>query len=186
LFVLYVLEVVVFEAVSQLTAATNLASVLIGTVMLGLAKLMAAYARHSGVASIQIGLMRALGWQIGERYNYPLAARSPREFWSRWNIYVADWVKRYAYFPLAVLLARRATTHKAGAHVISLGVTFIAVGAYHDLHSLLAKSSPTLHGTAFFAANALLLLLWAGFERRVMTPRGAFALALLGVLGVWR
>jgi hypothetical protein len=198
--VLYLLEATVFDAVSQLMTATSMTWVALGTVMLGFTKLIAAYARHSGVASVQIGLMRALGWQIGERYNYPLAARSPREFWSRWNIYVGDWVKRYAYFPLAIQLARRAGTRKVGAHAISLAVTFLSVGAFHDLYRTLAESNPTLRATAFFAANALLIFLWVGFETlqigtdfgrkfglsRVAAPRGVFALAFLGLLGVWR
>src|ERR1700730_9647811 len=65
------------------------------------------YFAHSGLSSIQIGLIRLLRYQIPERYNYPFLAKSPQEFWRRWNIWLASWAKRYLFFPTAFLLRRR-------------------------------------------------------------------------------
>src|SRR5438045_3161811 len=49
------------------------------------AQLVAWYWAHSATASLQIAGMRALGWEIPERYRFPFLARSPDDFWKRWN-----------------------------------------------------------------------------------------------------
>ena len=50
------------------------------------------YAAHSALAHIQIGLCSLVGYRAPERYLYPIAAVSPREFWERWNVYVTTWL----------------------------------------------------------------------------------------------
>jgi len=53
----------------------------VGLVLLGLLRFLAAYASHSGLASIQLGLLRQTGYRAPERYRYPFLAISPSDFW---------------------------------------------------------------------------------------------------------
>ena len=139
-------------------------------VALGGIQLLTTYCKHSGVASIQIGLMRLCGYVAMERYNHPLLARRPSEFWERWNIYVAQWAKRYIFQPFALELARRTkrcrSNHAAQAALVtSVVVTFAGMGALHDLYTLAEQRYLTVRGTAFFVTNAGLLLVWASVEK---------------------
>jgi hypothetical protein len=57
----------------------------VGSAALGAALFAQTYARHSGLASIQIGLTRQFGVRVPERYDWPILARNPLDFWRRWN-----------------------------------------------------------------------------------------------------
>jgi alginate O-acetyltransferase complex protein AlgI len=58
------------------------------------------YADFSGYSLIAIGLGNLLGFGCPENFEYPYAARSPREFWHRWNISVTTWFRDYVYIPM--------------------------------------------------------------------------------------
>ena len=91
------------------------------------------YLSHSGLASVQIGLMRAVGFVTPERYVFPFLAASPQEFWQRFNRWVGAWVSRYVYYPFAHRLSpRRAMIPSAWGTPVALLVTFVAVGLLHD------------------------------------------------------
>ena len=160
----------------------------------GLVFFVARYSALSGIASVQLGAMRLLGWEIPERYDMPFLARSPSEFWRRWNTYLTGWFQRYAFVPLVrhagrvFALDRRITTPLAAM------ATLIIVGLYHDLFMYLGSLDLRLSGTAGFAIAALLVPSWALAERvageiqrsfrglrRVFTPLAA-SLAARGVL----
>jgi hypothetical protein len=154
----------------------------------------ALYAAHVGLAAVQIGLFRQLGHEVPERYPRPYLARSPREFWARWNTYVGSWVRLYLFDPCARALLR---TRLSRNHVLAcaIGSSFVFVGAYHDLEASLAARRLSCGFSAWFAANAALLVGWelirralsrshhareARFATRLVTI-GLFA-ALLAVL----
>ncbi|HKP62233.1 MAG TPA: MBOAT family O-acyltransferase [Polyangiales bacterium] len=202
---LSLLTVYAFESIAFSLAGRGMASasgvwVLPAMLLLGLTKLLVTYAKHSGVASIQIGCMRQLGYRVGERYAYPLAARTPMEFWSRWNIYVGEWVKRYVYYPIALTLARRtrgrAQTLARGSALV---LAFTCIGLMHDLYGSVAQSTLTFNKTMFFVANGGLILGWVGVAKarafmsehtrhgmgRIATSQSAFALAFLCLIGAW-
>ncbi len=67
---------------------------LAATLGFGLLRLLLEYFQHSGLASLQIGLLRQLGYELPERYMWPLAARDPLDFFRRWNTYVGGGAAR--------------------------------------------------------------------------------------------
>jgi D-alanyl-lipoteichoic acid acyltransferase DltB (MBOAT superfamily) len=121
---------------------------------------------HSGLASVQIGLMRLIGHEVPERYDFPLLARSPAEFWRRWNIWVGRWAQRYVFTPLAVAQAR---TWRKRAPLVGQGLaalaTFTAIGLLHDAFFFCrdlstAGTSQPWKWTATFVLFGLLFIAW--------------------------
>jgi hypothetical protein len=88
------------------------------------------YCAHSGLASIQIGWMRLLGYRVPERYRLPLLAVSPRDFWERWNTWIGRWLHLYVYRPVGRRAMRRVPPAAAGA--VAALAAFTACGALHD------------------------------------------------------
>jgi hypothetical protein len=132
-------------------------------VLCGVVAFVALYAAHSGLASIQIGLLRQVGWAVPERYNYPFLSASPIDFWRRWNIYVRVWLEAYVFLPLARRLARR-TGHSA-AQVAAAAVTLLASAAVHGAVTFSGRQNlGDLKGEfELFAAAAILLAVWRVF-----------------------
>jgi hypothetical protein len=133
------------------------------TLSLGLAF----YFSHSGLASVQIGLMGLIGYRVPERYRYPFLAKSPSDFWSRWNIWLGSWAKRYLFTPTYARLHRRL----GGAsvvllHGIAVIVCFVAIGMLHDLMrwtELLSSVDGrpiSLAATGMFAVFGAVIVLW--------------------------
>jgi len=58
------------------------------------------YFDFSGYSDMAIGLGRMMGFHFQENFNYPLVARSLREYWARWHITLGSWFRDYLYFPL--------------------------------------------------------------------------------------
>lgn len=120
------------------------------------------YFVQSGRASIEIGLMRFLGWSIPERYRYPFLAKSPADFWRRWNIYIGLWVKEYLYLPLLKYIRKISPkTSRAVLTSIAAFAAFLFVGIYHDLCLSLRNPQAFVGGATFaFFINALALIAW--------------------------
>jgi hypothetical protein len=92
------------------------------------------YFAHSGLASLQIGIMRFVGYQTPERYHFPWLATGPSDFWNRWNIWLGVWVRQYFFQPLVLLTSRRrATVGRLSSKVVLLWASFLFVGFLHDL-----------------------------------------------------
>jgi hypothetical protein len=168
-----------------------------GLVVSGFVQLLAAYSQHAGLAHIQLGLLRMCGYVAAERYQAPLLARSPLDFWNRWNTYVGQWGKRYLYLPLALRLARRARRRNQGASgwapAVALIAAFTAMGALHDLYTWAADRNLTAEMTAFFSVNGVLLVAWEAGARFIAAstpahrpaPRLVFAVAFSLFVGAW-
>jgi hypothetical protein len=123
------------------------------------------YARHSGGASLAIGAMLMLGYEIPERYNHPWRATSPADFWRRWNTYLGGWARRYLFFPLASSMQRRLRGRPAGntlAKVVAVLGTFALIGVMHDFGVFAQNNRWPLGGLLVFGLNALALLVWVG------------------------
>jgi D-alanyl-lipoteichoic acid acyltransferase DltB (MBOAT superfamily) len=148
----------------NLLQTSYIASALV-PVSYGVIKILETYALQSGLASLQIGMMRWSGYKIAERYHYPLASRNPIEFWRRWNTYVGNWTRRYLYFPIALRIARRCDLGLIG-RAIPVVFAFTAMGALHDVYALVAGPTVTYQATLFFFLNAILLIAWIGITQR--------------------
>jgi hypothetical protein len=150
---------------------------------------LAIYLAHSGLASVQIALMRLLGHELPERYHYPFLARSPEEFWRRWNTWLGAWAKRYVYFPVALQLGRGALRrHKPLAKLAAVATAFVLIGFLHDVAGYTASLQRAPHrgfspaGSALFGALCVGFLLLMGVAR-IPWP---FAVKSPRVLTLWR
>ena len=136
-------------------------SALVATVVFGLT----AYALHSGRASVDVGVMRMLGYPVPERYRYPFQARDPQDFWTRWNVYVGDWAKEYLFFPCN-RLGRMAGLSRIPSLVIAVVFTFTVVGLVHEFVALWSPKTRMFGYTAWFVCNGFLLLAWRAIPAR--------------------
>jgi MBOAT membrane-bound O-acyltransferase family protein len=134
--------------------------------------LLARYFAQSGLASIQIGFMTLAGYRVPECYVHPWIARSPLEFWQRWNTWVGSWLRRYVFLPTSLALRRRHRAWPASAITVAgVLVTFVSVGLLHDFPLLIVHARepfiawPQPKMTLFFALSALVLLTWIGIAR---------------------
>lgn len=124
-----------------------------------IALLTTTYFIHSGSASVQIAWMQLLGWQIPERYNWPIFATSPMAFWRRWNIYIGSWLKRYI-FTTTTLYWRR--TYRNIPPLVTQGGTligtFVVCGFLHDFGKYVANFNLSIASTLAFFISGLIVL----------------------------
>lgn len=123
----------------------------------------AGYARHSGGASLSIGAMHLLGFELPERYNHPWRATSPANFWRRWNMYLGSWARRYLFAPWAGRLQRMLRARMGGtslAKAASVLGTFALIGCMHDLAVFAQNQRWPLGGLLVFGLNGVALLVW--------------------------
>jgi hypothetical protein len=117
------------------------------------------YSAQWGIASVQLGYMRQLGHRLPERFLHPLAARSPADFWRRWNVYVGAWARLYVFAPLAARLRRGAQGLRT-TYAVAVLVTFAMIGAFHDVFSMSNLRRPTVEMTAWFSSMGILIVVW--------------------------
>jgi hypothetical protein len=158
-------------------AAAGAAGRLAGLCALAALLATAFYAGHSGVASMQIALLAMLGFRAGERYRFPLASTSPRDFWRRWNIYLGGWLRDYVYAPTARRLAR--SVPRPVAHALATLAAFGACGALHGGVQWVIYGFLPWPAVVAFVTQGAALIAWDAAERRLQarSRTGAFRLA---------
>lgn len=145
------------------------------------------YIAHSSLAHVQIGCMRLLGYVVPERYDYALFARTPDDFWRRWNTYIGSWLLRYSYLPLALryqrALSRKLWLVGKGAALLC---TFVACGVFHEAAAYALRLSVPLGVVVAFTGYGVLLIAWLGFRQLALQGLAAcggrmrVSLAVLG------
>ena len=83
------------------------------------------YADFSAYTDIARGTSRWLGFELTENFDHPYLARSPADFWRRWNISLSTWFRDYVYIPLG---GSRGGEWKWARNVL---VTFLLSGLWH-------------------------------------------------------
>ena len=83
------------------------------------------YADFSAYTDIARGTSRWLGFELTENFDHPYLARSPADFWRRWNISLSTWFRDYVYIPLG---GSRAGGSAWARNVL---VTFLLSGLWH-------------------------------------------------------
>jgi D-alanyl-lipoteichoic acid acyltransferase DltB (MBOAT superfamily) len=83
------------------------------------------YADFSAYTDIARGTSRWLGFELTENFDHPYLARSPADFWRRWNISLSTWFRDYVYKPLG---GSRGGTWTWVRNVL---VTFLLSGLWH-------------------------------------------------------
>jgi hypothetical protein len=144
---------VLVQSFAQAAGAVTLAAILRGAIL---------YAAHSGLASFQIGCMRLVGHSVPERYNFPILATSPLDFWRRWNTYVGGWLGKYVFIPLTRRFHR---PFGDWSKAIALVLTFVASGLLHDGYTYLLKFNAATKHLQLFSISAFVIVAWIGIER---------------------
>lgn len=148
------------------------------------------YAAHWGLGSLQLGLVRQLGYEIPERYPAVFRARTPREFWARWNTYTGAWIRHYVFEPSVRILHRKLagglTKNRGRIRVIAMTASFLATGALHDVYSSLARHEVVALTTLWFGLNAFVVALTSSILPDSARTRGGLArlatrVAMLGL-----
>ncbi len=85
------------------------------------------YCDFSGYSNIALGVSKLLGVRLMVNFSYPLFATNIGDFWRRWHISLTTWMMDHVFTPLSFLLRDKG---KIGL-VISIWVTFLAVGIWH-------------------------------------------------------
>jgi D-alanyl-lipoteichoic acid acyltransferase DltB (MBOAT superfamily) len=83
------------------------------------------YADFSAYTDIARGTSRWLGFELTENFNHPYMARSPADFWRRWNISLSTWFRDYVYIPLG------GSRGGASVWMRNVLVTFLLSGFWH-------------------------------------------------------
>jgi hypothetical protein len=130
----------------------------------GAAKIGEIYFAHAGLAAIQIGLFRQLGWVVPERYVSPHSATSPRDFWSRWNTYIGAWARLYVFNELVRSLSAHGKRKGFGTRSAFYGAvviaSFVAVGLLHDVYRSVQLQEFSWTWTGWFLANGVIVCAW--------------------------
>ena len=81
---------------------------------------------------VALGIGRLLGVPTPRNFDSPFESRSLTEYWTRWHMSLASFVRRQIYFPLQLFFLRRsAGRHAHIINVVSLTVAFVFVGLWH-------------------------------------------------------
>ena len=83
------------------------------------------YADFSAYTDIARGTSRWLGFELTENFDHPYLARTPADFWRRWNISLSSWFRDYVYIPLGGSKAGEMTWAR------NVLVTFLLSGLWH-------------------------------------------------------
>jgi alginate O-acetyltransferase complex protein AlgI len=65
------------------------------------------YFDFSGYTDMAVGIGRICGLRLPENFNYPYFSKSIKEFWTRWHISLAQWLRDYLFLPIAYSMLRR-------------------------------------------------------------------------------
>lgn len=96
------------------------------------------YADFSGYTDIAIGMSHAMGFDLMDNFNRPYSAVSIREFWRRWHISLATWLRDYLFLPTAYSVSRRVQREKllnikseSWAYSTGILLTMLLCGLWH-------------------------------------------------------
>ncbi len=109
------------------------------------------YLDFSGYSDIAIGIGRQLGWRVPENFDFPIVARSMREFWRRWHITLSAWVARWVHFFTAFELRHSPAALQA---ILPVVASLLVIAMWHEIQlSWVAWGAH--HATGILAGDAL-------------------------------
>ena len=121
------------------------------------------YADFSAYTDIARGTSRWLGFELTENFDHPYLARTPADFWRRWNISLSSWFRDYVYIPLGGSKAGEATWARNVLITFLLSGlwhgaswNYVLWGAYHGVLLVLTRARRILKPAAPVAAAAAL------------------------------
>ena len=112
-----------------------------------------------GYSDMAIGLGRMFGFHFLENFNYPYISTSLSEFWRRWHMSFASWIRDYVYFPLGgsrvskprlvwnlfVVWLLTGIWHGADYTYIAWGMLYFVLGMIEKFTGIEKKKGPVLN-----------------------------------------
>lgn len=96
------------------------------------------YFDFSGYTDMAVGIGRLCGFRFPENFNYPYIAVNIKDFWRRWHITLAHWLRDYLFLPIAYAVSRRIKTPRLlgikaenWAYFYGASITFLICGIWH-------------------------------------------------------
>jgi alginate O-acetyltransferase complex protein AlgI len=165
------------------------------------------YLDFSGYSDMAIGLGHLFGYTLPENFNLPYAARTVRDFWSRWHITLTSLLREFVFLPVAYLVSRKIRQDRvvgiraeswayhlaAAAAMLLCGVwhgaawTFLAWGALHALALSLEQTVglKRLRRAPGWAVHGWTLVVvmvgWVLFRAPSLPAAGGYFVSLLGL-----
>lgn len=122
------------------------------------------FLNFSGYTDIVVGVSAMLGLKIRHNFKQPYLACSLRDFWRRWHITLAEWVKRHVYIPLG---GSRVDHLRWARNIL---VSMILIGIWHGLAwNFLIWG--ILHGLCLIFEKRLILPALDKYTARGQNPR---------------
>jgi D-alanyl-lipoteichoic acid acyltransferase DltB (MBOAT superfamily) len=114
------------------------------------------YCDFSGYSDIAIGCARVLGFKLMTNFRQPYLSRSISEYWQRWHISLATWLKDYIYIPLGGNRKGR-IRQDLNLMIIFLvcGIwhgaawTYVVFGAIHGMYLIVGKGTAPLRNAIY-------------------------------------
>ncbi len=130
------------------------------------------YFDFSAYSDMAIGIARMFGFRLRENFNMPYLSCSMTEFWRRWHISLATWIREYLYIPLGgnrVPVARR---------YLNLWICFLASGLWHG--AAWPYVAWGAYNGLFLVLDKLFLLRWLDRMPRLAANLATFLVVVVG------
>jgi alginate O-acetyltransferase complex protein AlgI len=115
------------------------------------------YCDFSGYTDMAVGTAHAFGFRLPRNFNLPYFASSIADFWRRWHITLATWMRDYVYIPLGGSRVSGPRTYFNMIATFALcglwhgaAWQFLIFGFYHGVLLSLERAFPLPH---FFGAS---------------------------------
>jgi len=147
------------------------------------------YADFSAYTDIARGSSRWLGFELTENFDHPYLARSPADFWRRWNISLSSWFRDYVYIPLGG--SRRSESTWARNVMITFLLSglwhgaswnYVLWGLYHGVLLVLTRAHQILRPASRVGIDVAAPPASRLAPRDLLQTAGMFALTLVGWL----
>ena len=125
------------------------------------------YLDFSAYSDLAVGIGRLLGVATPENFDRPYLARNAIDFWNRWHISLAQFIRRNIFIPIQLHMARKT----GGRHALlvasfSFTIAFILCGLWHGL-TINFLLWGAIHALALVIAN-----LWRAYLKKRLGTQG--------------
>ena len=136
------------------------------------------YLNFSGFSDLAIGAGRLCNIRVPENFNNPFAATDITDFWRRWHMTLAAWLRACIFTPLVHALGYRLGARHAALVLLPPLITMIVCGLWHGLSACYVLWG-ALHGAGLVIRHVWKAAVADRLPQAVTGSRGYVAAAWL-------